>query len=34
MFDNLWESRGFQLLFGIVGIYTCYWISGVLQEKM
>lgn len=34
MINNLWESRGFQLLFGIVGIYTCYWIAGVLQEKM
>lgn len=34
MLKNVWESNGFQLLFGIFGIYTCYWIAGVLQEKM
>lgn len=34
MLARLWESKGFQLLFGIVGIYSCYWVAGYLQEKM
>ena len=34
MFSKLWESMGFQLLFGIFGIYSCYWLAGLLQEKM
>ena len=33
MLERLWESNGFQLLFGMFGIYTCYWISGYFQEK-
>lgn len=31
MLSNLWQTNAFQLLFGIVGIYSCYWVVGYIQ---
>ena len=31
MLGKMWESTGFQLLFGIFGIYSCYWLAGFFQ---